>query len=267
MSEKNWTTTNQMELDPKDIIDESFIYRNINVNSGADREIRASDYVFHLYPASYGRKYFLVYKGKLRQFKMVRTYLCPWNYNFTHNGKRVVAIHELEICGLGTIFVAHNNGSGTNFVCKVYHSVEHYKNGQDAYLGYKADNLAEINIFPFDFVKEPSYFSNCELVAKMWRWNGTRAVAENVTNVPMFYSFDGDNYEIPNEEDYELPCGYYCTKDMCEKDNAIEVEYFAEEEESNEVKTTTETIFGIEYQLTEDEKNKLKELVATFKLS
>jgi hypothetical protein len=222
---KNWTTTNQLELDPRDIIDGSVIYRSLEKS-----DIRTKRYAFHLYPSAYGRMYFLVYMGKLRQFKVIRTYVCPWNYTFTHNGKRVVAIHELEICGVGKVFVAHNDGSGTNFVCKIYDSVEDYKNEEESYLGYNADNLEELQPFTSSLVHEHSYFSNYDYVVKVWRWNGMRAVAECATKVPSFYSFDGKNLEIPNAENYALPKGRYKTKEECEKDNTFEVECFGEKE-------------------------------------
>ena len=226
---KNWTTTSQLELDPRDIIDESVIYRSLE-----ERDIRAEKYVFHLHPSSYGRMYFLVYMGKLRQFKMIRTYLCPWNYTFTYNGKRVKAIHELEICGIGKVFVAHNDGSGTNFVCKIYHSVEDYKNEKDGYLGYNADDLVELQPFTSSLVYERSYVSNYDYVIKVWRWNGVRAVEEYATKVPSFYSFDGKNLEIPNADNYALPNGYYKTKEECEKDNTFEVECFGEKDKTEE---------------------------------
>ena len=222
---KNWTTTSQLELDPRDIIDGSVIFRSLEKS-----EIRTKKYVFHLHPSSYGRMFFLVYMGKLRQFKMIRTYVCPWNYTFTHNGKRVMAIHELEICGIGKVFVAHNDGSGTNFVCKIYDSVEDYKNEEEGYLGYNADNLEELQPFTSSVVHEYSHFSYHDYVMKVWRWNGTRAVAEYATKVPSFYSFDGKNLEIPNAENYALPKGYYKTKEECEKDNTFEVECFGEKE-------------------------------------
>ena len=222
---KNWTTTNQLELDPRDIIDGSVIYRSLEKS-----DIRAKKYAFHLYPSAYGRMYFLVYMGKLRQFKVIRTYVCPWNYTFTHNEKRVMAIHELEICGIGKVFVAHNDGSGTNFVCKIYHSVEGYKNEEEGYLGYNADNLEELQPFTSSVVAEQSFVSNYDYVMKVWRWNGVRAVAEYATKVPSFYSFDGKNLEIPNAENYALPKGYYKTKEECEKDNTFEVECFGEKE-------------------------------------
>ena len=256
---KNWTTTNQLQLDPCDIIDGSAIYKSLEKS-----DIRAKNYVFHLHPSSYGRMYFLVYMGKLRQFKMIRTYLCPWNYTFSHNGKRVKAIHELEICGIGKVFVAHDNGDGLNFVCKVYRSVDDYKNENDCYLGYNADNLEELQPFTSSLVAERSFVSNYDYVMKVWRWNGVRAVAEYATKVPSFYSFDGKNLEIPNAEDYALPSGFYKTKEECEKDNTFEVECFAEVVKPKEQNTTTEMFFGAKYTLTEDEVKKVKDLISSF---
>ena len=215
------------ELNPRDLINGNFAFRLLDKT-----DMRAEKHTFHLHPTSYGKNYFLVYGGKLRQFRVVRTYLNPWNYSFTNNEKRVRAIHELEISGIGKVFVAHNSGSGTNFPCKVYNSVEDYKNEKEAYLGYNADTLSEIQPFTFSLVFEHSYFSDNQFVPKMWKWDGTRAVAENATKAPMFYSFDGENIEIPNANDYTLPNGYYKTKEECENDNTFEVEYFDEEEET-----------------------------------
>lgn len=255
MAEKRFTTTSQKELDCKDIIDGSVVFKTI----GNVAEVRACKYVFHLHPSSYGRKYFLVYNGKLRQFKLIRTFLCPWNYNIKNNGKRIEAIHQLEICGIGNVFIAHRSGSGSDFPCKVYYSVETYKKGDEVYLGYEADNLAKLNPFGISLEYDHSYFhGENDYVAKMWRWNGTAAVSENIHNVPMFYSFDGKDYDVTSK--CELPSGYYTTKEECEKDNAIEVEYFAEEEP----KTTTETILGVKCELTDDEKKKIKELISSF---
>lgn len=251
-------TTNVLELDHRDIVDESLV----NVKLTDKDEIAAEQYVFHLHPTSYGRTYFLVYNGKLRQFKMIRTYLCPWNWHLTHNHKNVRAIHELEICGLGRLFVAHNDGSGTNFVCKVYKSPEDYKEGKEAYLGYNADNLLETQPFGFSLVYNRNFFSEHHYVAKVWRWNGTRAVEENVRNVYMFYWFDEDG--LGTQDTNTLPKGYYRTKEECEKDNSIEVEYFAELVKPEEPKTTTELFFGTKYTLTEDEVKKVKDLISSF---
>lgn len=257
----NYTTTSQLELDPRDIIDGSLVNRKL-VNKS---EIRAEQYPTHLFYTSYGKKYFLVFNGKLRQFKVIRTYICPWNWCFKNNGKNVKAIHELEICGMGKVFVAHNSGAGYNFVCKVYKTPEDYKNGEEAYLGYGTYDLEKIQPFGFSLVSEHSYFSDKSHVARIWRWDGTRAVSKNASDAPMFYSFDGKNIEIPNADEYELPIGYYRTKEECEKDNAIEVEYFADEEEPAEPKTTTEVFFGKKYTMTEDEIAKVKELISSFK--
>ena len=251
---KNWTTTNTLELNPCDIVDESYLTKVI-----CKGDIRAEQYNFHLHPTSYGKEYFLVYMGKLRQFKVIRTYLCPWNWRCKNNHKSMIAIHELEICGMGRILVAHNDGSGTNFVCKVYKTPEDYKNGNEGYLGYTADNFEEINPFNFDFVREPSFMcSGYDYVPKVWQWNGTRAVSEKVNKVPMFYSFDGENYHVPNAENFEVKEGYYLSKEECEDENAIEVEYFAKNDKEEKEKAEIEiTIASVTLKVKESDAEKI----------
>lgn len=262
MSTKRFTTTNVLELDSRSIVDESKVTRVLN-----ETELRAKEYIFHLHPSSYGRTYFLVYQGKLRQFKMLRTFLNPWNYIFSVNNMRVIAIHEIEICGMGKVYVAHNNGDGTNFPCKVYHSPDEYKSDGEAYLGYNADKLSELQPFPFDLVYEPSFVHNYHYVAKMWKWDGTKAVAVNVNRVPMFYSYDENGLSIPNADDFALPQGYYKTKAECEEDNAIEVEYFAtdEEQQGKKEKKTEVCFMGSVYNLTSENAQKVKDYIESLK--
>lgn len=251
-------TTSTLELDYRSIVSEDLVNRVLCENA----ELRAEEYAFHLYPTSYGNTYFLVYQGKLRQFKMLRTFLNPWNYAFTVNGMRIQAIHEIEICGMGKVYVAHYDGSGTHFPCKVYYSVEGYKKGDEAYLGYKADKLSELQPFTFDLVYQRSFVENNHYVAKMWKWDGTKAVAVNVHRVPMFYSFDGKNLEIPNADSFSLPQGYYKTKAECEEDNAIEVEYFATDDEpvkKEELKSVC--VMGKTYNLSSEQVKKLNDFV------
>lgn len=198
----------------------------------------------------FGKTMYLVYEGQLRQFKIKKGLKCPFNWTITHGGERLLHILFLDIAGVGECAVKAQM-YGYQFGFHVYNTIEDFKDNKPYELSrcYCDDATMQkiyANVGTLDYNSLVRYV-----------WNGTSAQAYPLKdNVSLFFTYDKNGFD--NQMKNEDFIGY-ATKEECERDNAIQVAVFADEEEKEDevaqeviVRCSIE-INGVEYDVANEE--------------
>jgi len=180
-----------------------------------------------------GKKFFLVFDGALRQFIIKKQVFFPFTFRYCRNGSMVRGAVQLEVCGLGKIWV--NCGPNCNsfgelpFDC--FETIEDYKMGEPYEVNYKTitpSNLAALflNMGICNFAKEFTTYR-----ASLYKWDGVKCVRCDVsTNVRLCIIWDGYLY-IPFKK-AQHP--YYVSEKECVENNSLRVKCFDDNEEAEE---------------------------------
>jgi hypothetical protein len=185
----------------------------------------------------FGKTFYLVYQGQLRQFRIKKGIKFPFNWK-TSFGLSAISMRTIsniwiiDVAGIGELAVdARYWGYAPEF--EIYESIEHFKANEPfevkrMWLGQHKGGLEDIykNIGIYD-----------EYLCR-WYWNGTRAEVKNLSkNISLFFTYDENGFDNHMEG---CIYGGYATKEECEKDNAIKVAVFADEagEEEKEFRIT-----------------------------
>ena len=173
---------------------------------------------------------YLVYEGQLRQFKIKKGIKFPFNfYNPMPDGlngsssKRINNILIIDVAGIGELAVAAPFW-GYTFEFYIYDSVDSFKNGDGRPL---YSNITELMLR--DIFSNVGTIESSNLVR--YTWNGTNAVRCPLQeNVSLFFTYDDKTFDNQMHGHYDG----YATKDECERDNAIQLAVFAEDEKEEE---------------------------------
>ena len=219
---------------------------------------------FNIPTEDFNKKFFLVYNGKLRQFKFVKQAHFPFGYAYntrTINDKdtRVSDAVLVNVAGVGEMWVDCLYFGRISF--DVFESVEDYKNGvkyEINYFNFTLDEMkaAYANIWDFAWV------GYAYPKVAVYNWDGTKVVrVYPKNNVSIGLTWDGDQIET-GMDDTMYP--FYVTEEDCREDNDIEVEYLDGEKEEPKEKRRKGLFVGLAYDLTDDEVKTIKELIKSF---
>lgn len=237
------------------------ILGNVRVNdfvSASDMCFR-SERGLYLKGEEYGKTYYLVYHGKLRQFRFLRTIVFPFTYGIKKRDSlgNYFNVTVLDVAGVGTLNVGCFIYYGElNF--PIYESIEDYKNGKAHKPGYFTINK-ECNEkrYGVKLICKDRFFNSNESLYR-WVWNGTCAELELVHDmIPICFIRDADGIHFPNDWSREFLSGY-ATKEECEQDNEISVCCFAGEEPKQQ---PTEKTIRLSVEIKESDLARLKEFV------
>lgn len=166
----------------------------------------------------FGRTFYLVYQGQLRQFRIKKGIKFPFNWKTTFNNRTISNIWIIEVAGIGELAVdARIWGYAPEF--DIYESIDAFKANEPfkvkrMYLEEGIENIYK-NI------------GICDEYLGRWYWNGTNAEwRELADNISLFFTYDENGFDNHMEG---CTYGGYATKEECEKDNAIKVAVFADE--------------------------------------
>ncbi len=184
---------------------------------------------YGIYPShvEFDKVMYLVYDGSLRQFKIKKVTVFPFNYGIGVRNKRTIYknITTIDVAGVGELNVGLYMYGG-KFDCKIYGSVEDYKAGKEYMMKY--DNISLDNcerLFGIKFVSLNFLRNN---VVHRWHWDGTSACLRRVTeDMPMCYILEKARCYFPEGWNQQELSGY-STKEECVDDNEISVVNFDE---------------------------------------
>lgn len=182
--------------------------------------------------SEFNKVMYLVYEGQLRQFKIKKGIKFPFNWyrKFTKYGegfgRQITNILLIEVAGIGELAVdARMWGHTFNFY--IYDSID----------DFKADNGRVLGREYFEKRMQDIYANVCTLGGMSnkylyrYTWDGTRAIQYSLKeNISLFFTYDANEFDNQMHGWYEG----YITKEECEKDNAIQVAVFAEEDEEKD---------------------------------
>lgn len=227
--------------------------------------VSASDLCFrrergkYLKSDEYGKTYFLVYQGKLRQFRFVKTIVFPFTWGIKKKGSlgNYFNVTVIDVAGVGRLNVGCFMYYGElNF--PIYESIEDYKNDKPHKPGYYTINK-ECN--------EKRYgvklvCKNCKINSNeslyRWYWNGTCAELRLVNDcIPICFVCEADGIHFPDGWSKKSLSGY-ATKEECEADNEISVCCFDGEEPKQQA---VEKIIRLSVEIKESDLARLKEFV------
>jgi len=209
-------------------------------------------------PSLFGKVFYMVYEGTLRQFKILKGYLFFGNEGCAPNAYTSACddMYLIEIAKVGRMFVYGKYGTSLPFT--FYKSVEDYKNGNPVEQNYPyigVFGLKEIvqNVFSCEVDKRYDF-------PKRWKWDGATAQCYRVS-LPLYLEYDG-------EGEFHAPIWFnsydgYTSKEECEEDNEIKVVTF-DDEETFEEKKEKVVVLGIQLELTDSDIKKLKDVVMNY---
>ncbi len=212
----------------------------------------------------FNRKFFLVYKGKLRQFKFIKQAHFPFSYNYNsrtieNSQTRVFNAILIKVAGIGETWIDSGNGCAP---FDVFESVDDYKEGK----------TYEIPYFKFTFEDIVTAYSNvwhfnCSggvvSTATLYRWDGAKVEKYYPkNNITIGFTWDGNTIET-GMDDTMYP--FYLSKEECSDDNNVEVEYLDDEDDEEPKEKRRKGLFvGLAYDLTEDEIDVVKNFIKSF---
>ena len=219
---------------------------------------------FNIPTEDFNKKFFLVYNGKLRQFKFVKQAHFPFGYAYntrTINDKdtRVSDAVLVNVAGVGETWVDCLYFGRIPF--DVFESVENYKNGvkyEINYFNFTLDEMKAAYANIWDFVE----LACANPKVAVYNWDGTKVVRVfPKNNVSIGLTWDGDQIET-GMDDTMYP--FYVTEEECREDNDIEVEYLDGEKEEPKEKRRKGLFVGLAYDLTDDEVKTIKDIIKSF---
>lgn len=187
------------------------------------------------YPRNiFNKTMYLVYEGALRQFKIRKEFIFPFNYTRTigsgFDRKYIRNVYLIDIAGIGELYVLANiYHYAFNF--PIYESVEDFKANKyyDKCEQMKLDEIKKLYANHCSFVNDVAY---------QFEWDGVSSVScKWVDDVSLFFTFDGKEYVLPKEL-ADTTFDLYPSKEECENDNTINIVGFDDSEEEKEYEVT-----------------------------
>jgi len=181
----------------------------------------------------FGKIFYLVYKGQLRQFRIKKGIKFPFNWITTIDGERINNILIINVAGVGELAIkAQMWGYSPNF--NIYESVDDFKLGKPYEL-----NRTYLKVDDFNNIYRGvcTFEHNCML---RYTWNGTSVDDYGLCEeVSLFFTYDKNRFYTSMKD---VKYKGYATKEECENDNAIQVAVFADEEEPKQKREVLTTI-------------------------
>ena len=176
----------------------------------------------------FGKTFYLVYQGQLRQFRIKKGIKFPFNWKTSFSTRTISNIWIIDVAGIGELAVdARMWGYAPEF--EIYESIEGFK--ADKPFQVKRMWLGEGNGGLEEIYKNIGIDND---VLCRWYWDGTRAERKNLNkDICLFFTYDENGFD--NHMEGRIYDGY-ATKEECEKDNAIKVAVFADDETEEEKK-------------------------------
>lgn len=230
----------------------------------------------HIAATEYGKVFYMVYNGMLRQFKIKYSLLFPFNFSLREPNAPILSrtllrgASIIEVAGIGEMAVMSQT-DGCLFNFEIYASVEAFKNGYHyelPYTSYSSEEMKEVF---------SNYLSFKGSKAIRYKWNGTSSEIVHITDFPLFLVYDPLTFglkslpQIPNKAkvDKLLQTKFayknsYATMEECERDNQILIACFDDEPKDTE-KETQERIeifmMGMRYTTTRDKLDKVMDIL------
>jgi hypothetical protein len=216
----------------------------------------------------FGKPYFCVYNGVLRQFKVKRQFVLPFTriYKYRDLSGDEHSCHSailLSVAGVGDMWV---NGASMCYVYgripfSVFLTVEDYKERKPYVLEYAelgAKDITETYSKVWSFTKTYATYRT-----RLYEWDGTKAVSvKGRKGVVLGFTWDGTRIDIGMSP---TAAPYYLTTEDCERDNTVKVEYFADEKPADEGDDDVyELIFGVTFKFSEKDVEKILSAVRKF---
>lgn len=262
-----------VELSDFSVLDNSdfdnLITRRTNIHSGLG--LCTTGTFKAIQPEYFKKKLFLVYKGKLRQFKFIKQAHFPFTFKYEcytipiegkQYKKRMCGAILVNIAGIGKTWVFNDTLHENIIPFDVFESVEDYDNGiihNVPFCTYKYREITEIYKHLWDFRQTFGYG-----YATIYKWDGTKVVREQPKkNISLGFTWDGNQIETGMDGDATMR-PYYTNEEICAKDNKTDVEYLDGEDEEPQEKRIKGMFIGLAYDLTDDEVKTIKELIKSF---
>ena len=213
---------------------------------------------FNIPTEDFNKKFFLVYNGKLRQFKFIKQAHFPFGYAYntdTIGGTqtRVNNAVLVNVAGIGETWVECLYYGRVTF--DVFESVEDYKNGvkyEINYFNFTLDEMKAAYANVWDFAEVGYAYPK----VAVYNWDGTKVVRVfPKNNITIGLTWDGNQIES-GMDDTMYP--FYVTEEECREDNLD-----GEKEEPKE-KRTKGFFIGLAYDLNDDEVKCVKQLIKSF---
>ena len=251
------------ELKEKDIISVIMVNELNNPLACVSSLKLETKYVYHLPSRMFDKTMYVVYNGKLCQFRIKKEFIYPFTTTRTYrNGLVHLAnVYLIEVAGHGEMYVLANMYH-YDFDMDIFESVEDFKAGKKINLPHSTIEVEDMNrIYNGLCTFDDSYHPN----ALRYTWNGTSAESYKFSNnVSLYIMYDGKNFTLPSEM-YEQDYYGYATKEDCEKDNAIQVACFADDDSDDgdeDVDKVIKFTFNyVEYEVTREQLETLKKII------
>lgn len=214
---------------------------------------------YYLKEKEFGKTFYLVYHGVLRQFRFKKTIVYPFTYGIRKRDSLGIYgnVTILDVAGIGELNVGCSMYGG-ELDFPIYESIEDYKNGKvykPEY--YRTDKEVCEKWYGVSLICD-DYIMNSDYTLYRWHWNGTCAELERVYDlIPICFIRDADGVHFPDGWSKNNLSGW-TTKEECEKDNEISVCCFAGNEPEPEEKEKT---IRLSVEIKESDIPRLKEFV------
>ena len=212
----------------------------------------------------FNKKFFLVYNGKLRQFKFIKQAHFPFGHAYN---TRTINDVDTMVGDAILINVASIGETWVDCLCygkvpfDVFESVEDYKNGvkyEINYFNFTLDEMRAAYSNVWDFANTGYAYPQ----VSVYNWDGTKVVRVfPKNNVSIGLIWDGNQIEH-GMDDTMYP--FYVTEEECREDNDIEVVYLDGEKEEPKEKRKKGFFIGLAYDLNDDEVKCVKQLIKSF---
>ena len=195
----------------------------------------------------------------MRQFVVKKQVFFPFNYRYCHNGSKVRCAIQLEICGIGEVWVnckptCYSLGE-LPFDC--FKTIEDYKMGNPYEVNYitiTASHLATIFLKRgiCNFTKTFASYR-----ASLYQWDGVTCVRCDVNrNISLCVIWEG-YLNVPFEK-AQHP--YYISEEEYAENNSLKVECFADYD-NKESEVEEETIVNLSFKVKSENVQKIMNFV------
>lgn len=218
--------------------------------------------IYRFSSSEYNKPLYLVYNGKLRQFRLKKTYIFPFNYKYQCNGHYIRKVEVIDIAGVGEVAVIAQMW-GYAFEFEMFESIKDFKAKNPYVMKHFAISRDILRNLYYDICTITNTY-----VANLCRyfWNGTSAeMVKFDTNICLFFCYDCENGYSLDKEFERFWKNYkptYAQKEICEKDNPIEVVCFTDKETGNKKEEVVEfDVLGVKYTTTKEGIEKLRDFL------
>lgn len=229
--------------------------------------LKLERFIYRFCSSEYNKPLYLVYNGKLRQFRLKKTYIFPFNYTYkcdAHGCVRCVKkVEVIDIAGVGEVAVIAQMW-GYAFEFEMFESVKDFKTKNPYVMKHFTINRDILRNLYSDICTITD-----EYTANLYRyfWNGTSAeIVKFDTNLCLFFCYDRENGYSLDKEFERFWKNYkptYAQKEICEKENSIEVVCFSDEETDSkkEEEVVEFYVLGVKYTTTKEGIEKLRDFL------